>query len=139
MSLKNKDLSVILESFLRVIRQHRLETIPVIAVVLTNEGKLVQFSARSGQTLSESIRYLETGVSTMVREGKCRALGLSCQPETKAEGGVARSIGGVFLEHRDGTAYRIELADFHGGSLDQPVPLLTEPKFFPRSRFAQAR
>jgi hypothetical protein len=142
MVLKNKDLNVVLESLLRFIRQHRHEPIPAIAWVLTPEGRLTQFSSRSNLPAAAAVRYLENGVSALVGEGKCKALGLLFQAETQGEGGVTCSIGGVFLEHRDGTAYRIEVADFINGS--QPFPrdglvvFPAAPKFFPRSRFAQA-
>lgn len=127
--LINKDLNLILESFLKTTRLHGRKA-PAMAFVMTPEGKINQCSGRPNMPATESLRYLETGLFTLVREGKCRALGIP-------------NGAGIFLEHQDGGAYRVELPDLNAASvlisLDRMVPVIAEPRFFVRSRFAQAR
>jgi hypothetical protein len=145
MLLKNKDLSVILESFLRFIRQHRQDSgmIPAVAIVLTSEGKLAQFSGQANRpylSVTEAVRYLERGVYTLVREGRCRAIGI---PLDVAESGEAESAvrhPGILLEHQDGSAYHVQLPCSDDGLIRMPLgdlaAVLTEPRFFLRARLS---
>lgn len=132
MTVKNKDLNIILESFLRAIRQHGGQGIPAIAFVLTPEGKLAQFSGQSSHanaSRAEAIRYLEKGIATLVRERKCKAIALTFEA-----GSTGLTRPSIFLEHQDNSAYLIQLPNENGGpvrcSLNDLAPVPAEPRFF---------
>jgi hypothetical protein len=144
MLLKNKDLNLVLNSFLRSIRQTRqnLCRIPTFAIVLMSDGKLAQFSGQSNRALtsaSDTLRYLERGVYTLVREGRCKAIGIPCEVAACAETSIQQVLA-VLLEHQDGSAYRVQFPCSNNGSIRIPlndlVHVVTEPKFFlgPRVR-----
>lgn len=147
MLLKNKDLTVILDSFLRAMRQRGTGEVPRIAFVMSPEGKLAQFSGQLGRPnvrVADEIRYLENGILTLVREGKCKAIG---PPFAISGAATAQTtvevIAGIFLEHQDTSAFRIEVAALGRApanvSVNRIAPVMAEPRFFLRSRFAHAR
>jgi len=139
MLLKNKDLNLIVECFRRTIRQHRQDSgwISAVAVILTSEGKLAQFSGQSSRanlSAADTVRYLERGVYTLVREGRCRAIGIPFEMAISGEATARRAV--ILLEHQDGSAYRVTLPYSDNGPIRMPpvdlVAVLTEPKFFIR-------
>jgi hypothetical protein len=144
MLLKNKDLNIILDSFLRVIPHHRQDwgRIPALAIVLTSEGKLAQFSGQANRvntSAAEAVHYLERGVYTLVREGRCRAIGIPFDMTASGEAEAPARHAFILLEHQDGSAYRIQVPYSDDGSIRMPlddlVAVLTEPRFFLRMRF----
>ena len=144
MLMKNKDLNLILESFLRVIRQHRQDSggVPAVAIVLTAEGKLAQLSRQANRaniSATEAARYLESGLYTLVREGRCRAIGIPSEMAVSGEAAARRTV--ILLEHQNGSAYRVTLPYSDDGPIRMPpgdlVAVLTEPKFFVRPRLSQ--
>ena len=76
-----------------------------MAVVLTSDGKIAQFAGnpcRPNISAAETLRYLECGVYTLVREGRCRAIGIPF--DITASGGADSPVRHttILLEHRDG-------------------------------------
>jgi hypothetical protein len=142
MLMKNKDLNLIVECFLRASRHHRPDSgwISAVAIVLTSEGKLAQFSGQANRaniSPAEVVRYLERGVYTLVREGRCRAIGIPSEMAVSGEAAARRTV--ILLEHQNGSAYRVTLPYSDDGPIRMPpgdlVAVLTEPKFFVRPRF----
>lgn len=127
MPIKNKDLNLILESFLKTTRHHSEEA-PGMAFVMTSEGKITQLSGHSNHadlSAAEVSRYFESGIAALVRAGKCKAIGLPLE-------------SGIFLEHQDRSAYLVQLSSGSDApvwsSLTGLAPIPAQPRFFLKPR-----
>jgi hypothetical protein len=114
--IPHKDLQLILDSILRfaTLRQNVGLLIP-FAVVLSNEGRIVQLDGGCGESQEEQtrVRVIEAGLLLMARQGKCKAIGLCLDPSLQQ---TSRKGIQVVLEHQDGTAYRILFPWIEGGA-----------------------
>jgi hypothetical protein len=104
-------------------------TLQPLAMALGEGGKVSQFASQAGlrvRSMRETCRVLENGLSLMARQGNCKAVGLG--PEIHNETpAMEPTETAIFVEHRDGCAYRIMF------SLPEPNELnavRAEPRFF---------
>ena len=80
-----------------------------LAMTLGEGGKISQFASqaeRGVRSLQETCRVLENGLSLMARQGNCKAVGL-CPEVHNETPAVEATETAIFVEHRDGAAYRI--------------------------------
>jgi hypothetical protein len=96
------------------------------AMTVGEGGKASQFASHVKRDVTETCRVLENGLRLMARQGNCTAVGLC--PELGSEAPTLEPTEAViFVEHRDGAAYRILF------SLQEPKELnalRAEPRFF---------
>jgi len=103
-------------------------TFQPLGMTLGEGGKVSQFAskARGVRSMRETCRVLENGLSLMARLGNCKAVGL-CPELHNETPAVEPTETVIFIEHRDGSAYRIMFSRLEPQEL-RVVP--AEPRFF---------
>jgi hypothetical protein len=136
----HKDLNHLLEFLLHIARLLR-ESGGIIlptAAMMTAEGKIAKLGGHAANghiAPAEALRSLEDGLRVMARQGRCKAVGLCydshLQPSLDPR--VEQSVG-IFLEHRDGSAFHFAIPwDMNRSahlSSKGLVPIPSPPKIF---------
>lgn len=135
----DKDLHLVLDAIVRQAKHRHRNTghVDPFATILTSQGKIAQLAtpARVGVSAQETIRILENGVYTRVRQGMCRAVGI-CFFDVCPKPGAEAAVEGihVVLEHEDGSAYQILLPYREDGMKHfvyrDSMSIRSNPKFF---------
>jgi hypothetical protein len=108
----HKDLNLLLDFLLPLARpfQETGGNFAPFAAMMTAEGKIARLGghvANGHIAPAEALRSLEDSLRVMARQGRCKAVGFcfvsNLRQSTDAQSEPAVSI---FLEHRDGSAYR---------------------------------
>src|SRR4051794_22904958 len=114
-TMDHKDLHLILDEILRVATlRHNANNPAPFAVMLCAEDKIVCLDGRNGSKSSESdgLRVIESGLSLMAHQGKCKAIGIALRLGIQLAGNTDIQAA---VEHQDGSAYRVLLACVQDG------------------------
>jgi hypothetical protein len=136
----HKDLNVIFDFLLRNAspsEENRTSFLP-FAAMMTIEGKIAKLGNRAASgriSPAEALRSLEDGLRVMARQGRCRAVGLCPGSDIQSVSNIESRLAlSIFLEHRDGSAYRFVIPWYTNRpahrSSSQPAVVL----FYSRSR-----
>jgi hypothetical protein len=112
--LDHKELCQLADEIVRLAKlsYEKTASLQLFAMTLGDEGKISQFTSgleRDVRSLQEACRVLESGLCLMARQGNCKAVGLC--PEIHNENpAVEPTETVIFIEHRDGSAYRIRFS-----------------------------
>jgi hypothetical protein len=138
--MSHKDLDLLLDFLVHTASslQVRGGNFRPFAAMMTAEGKIAKLGGHAANghiAPAEALRSLEDGLRVMARQGRCKAVGL-CFDTNFQQGpntGSERAVG-IFLEHRDGSAYRFVIpwdtnrsAHLSGKGL---IPIPSPPKIF---------
>jgi hypothetical protein len=108
---------------------HKTGSLQPLAMTLGEGGKLSQFASQAGhglRSIQETCRVLENGLSLMARQGNCKAVGL-CPGIHNESPTVELTETAIFIEHQDGSAYRIMFSALEPQELRV---VRAEPRFF---------
>jgi hypothetical protein len=126
----NKELNLVLDAMIRQAKQSLRDTGQVIpfAAILAFHGKT---SILLGPTQSASslhlMRTLEAGLRARIGQGLSKAIGTCLGPTDPAEAeSIIPEVLLFFLEHSDGTAYRITVPYTNGrlGEINQAAVIV---------------
>ena len=133
--VEHKELRHLLNALIHAARLSfdRTGTLLPFAIALNDEGNIRQlaFPERPRRSVAETARFIETGLKTLAQQLACKAVGFCSEVRFPYGKAIGHAEIVFILEHRDGTAYRVLIADFltpkHWDARR------TQPRFFTRT------